>query len=666
MIAHRHITKILIILVALAVAVCLLAVFFSEQLTEALGGKSIAMAYESKLFDTDEIIDINIIMDEDQWNDMLANAIAEEYYPCDVVINGTLFYSVGIRPKGNTSLTSIVNDPDTDRYSFKLEFDQYVKKQTCWGLDKLVLNNSYADYTYMKEALIYDMYRYLGADASLYNYAKISVNGEYWGAYLALEAVEDSFLLRNYGTNSGALYKPDSMGGGNAGGRSLGAQGGAAMNFGEMRLPENQGNEGNRALSPPESDGSMPAQNENGTPSNERNENRRGMDAHLREASEGGNFSPGGGRGGFQAGGGANLNYTDDKLDSYATIWEGEITKTSGSDHKRVVTALKHSSEGTDLEAYMDVDNLLKYMAVHIFSVNDDSLSGSMAHNYYLYEEKGRLNLLPWDYNLALGGMNAGNAADMVNDAIDMPFSATQFFDTLLENEEYLARYHEYLGQLVEEYVYGGAFDEFYSRTRSQIDALVQTDPTAFCSYEEYLTAADTLYRVVQLRGDSIRGQLSESIPSTESGQRADASGRVDAAGIDLSAMGTMFGARGGGGGFNKAGESGNSPNRRSDNAPAQAGSLPEDSGSAVPDNELPEGFDPAAFANGNLPEGFDRSAFAGGNLRNDSSSGTSGTGSAAAAKNLITYGICLAFLLAALIFVKLFRRRPHRQHPSP
>ena len=29
--------------------------------------------------------------------------------------------------------------------------------------------------------------------------------------------------------------------------------------------------------------------------------------------------------------------------------------------------ALKNISEGTDLEDYMDIDNLLKYMAVHIF-----------------------------------------------------------------------------------------------------------------------------------------------------------------------------------------------------------------------------------------------------------------------------------------------------------
>jgi hypothetical protein len=36
-----------------------------------------------------------------------------------------------------------------------------------------------------------------------------------------LEAVEDGFLLRNYGTDSGELYKPDSMGGKDVGREGL-------------------------------------------------------------------------------------------------------------------------------------------------------------------------------------------------------------------------------------------------------------------------------------------------------------------------------------------------------------------------------------------------------------------------------------------------------------
>ena len=35
---------------------------------------------------------------------------------------------------------------------------------------------------------------------------------------------------------------------------------------------------------------------------------------------------------------------------------------------------------------------------------NTRSACGNIAHNYYLYEENGMLNLIPWDYNLAFGG----------------------------------------------------------------------------------------------------------------------------------------------------------------------------------------------------------------------------------------------------------------------
>ena len=541
MVTNKYITKIISVLMALAVILCFVASSFSGQLQAVYGNCAMTMEYESKLFDTEQIMDIDILMDEDDWNDMLENAISEKYYSCDVVVNGKTFYSVGIRPKGNTSLSSIASDPDTDRYSFKLEFDHYVEGQTCYGLDKLILNNNYADATNMKEAIVYDMYQYLDVDASLYNYAKICVNGDYWGVYLALEAVEDSFMLRNYGTEKGNLYKPESM--------AVGGERNATND-----LPENTDN--------------------SNTAESESSESKIPQTGGQGEVPKMGNMPdnvdfPGNGEmpdgvdlpdfnmGGI-GGGGADLNYTDDDLDSYSTIWDGEVTDSGKKDHKRVVEALKNISEGTDLETYMDVDNILKYMAVHTFVVNDDSLSGTMAHNYYLYEYNGQLNILPWDYNLSFGGMSMGGgmggqssgATSMINDAIDTPFSITNFFDALLENEEYLARYHEYLNELVEKYVNGGEFQKTYERIRSQIDGLVSDDPTAFYSYEEYEAAAQMLLEVVGLRAESVSGQLDGTIPSTDDGQQADSSSLIDGSDIELSVMGTMSG---GGGAENKA-----------------------------------------------------------------------------------------------------------------
>ena len=598
MIANKHITKIVAVIMAIAVCLCLCAAGYSNDVENALGGSGITMEYESRLFDTSEIISINIIMDEKQWEKMLSNAIAEEYYQCDVEVNGECFYNVGIRPKGNTSLSLIAAEPDNDRYSLKLEFDQFVDGQTCYGLDKLILNNNFADATNMKEALIYDMFQYMGADASLYNYAKISVNGEYWGVYLALEAVEESFMLRNYGADYGELYKPDSM------------------NFGNM-------------------DGF-----------------------------------------GFMTGGsGANLNYTDDNLDSYSTIWNCEVTDTTKTDHRRVVTALRNISEGTELETYMDIDNLLKYAAVHIFSVNTDSLSGMMAHNYYLYESDGMLNILPWDYNLSLGGMggmggpggnSSSDATATVNDAIDNAFSGTVFFDSLLENEEYHEQYYQYMQRLVDEYLLGGGFETFYNRTRTQIDELVKADPNALYTYAEYEEALEVLREVVELRGQSIDGQLKGIIPSTAK-EQSDSNALIDASHIDLSVMGTMN--MGGGHDFN------NRSNREEGNVEVMEGKeMPEGFDASQFGGEMPDGFNPPQFG-GEMPEGFDPSQFGGpqemesfvpfGEMGEnggvpDMNFGGNTTGGVM--PNLILYSGCFVVLFAGLLFAILFKRKSKRR----
>ena len=556
---HKHIGKIVAALMAAAVAFCLILTLFADRITAVSGSSAATMEYESGLFDTSQIMTVNIIMDEDQWQELLDNAISEQYYACDVEINGEKIPNVGIRTKGNTSLSSIANDPDTDRYSFKIKFDKYVDGQTCMGLDKLVLNNNFADATNRKEALVYDMFQYLGADASLYNYAKISVNGEYWGTYLALEAVEDSFKLRNYGVSDGKLYKPETMGMGNdqkdqkADARPFNGESeqnfdGEFPNFGSP----NQNGDGKE---PPEKpDMAQENVTDDGTDGGDRPQkpqggfNEAGMDEKFRNPQGGhGDFGDFGNRNG-----GADLNYTDDDLDSYSTIWDGAAGKVTDDDKERVVTAIRNINEGTDLETYLDVNNILKYMAVHEFVVNLDSLSGNMAHNYYLYENDGQLNIIPWDYNLSFGGMTNGGmgggpgrastessgATDMINDPVDTPFDGTDFFDALLENEEYLAQYHEYLRQLAEEYVQGGRLQEVWERLDAQTDELIETDPAAFYTAAEYEEAKETLWTVLQLRAESVLGQLDGTIPSTDDGQQNAQDTLIDGSAIDLSVMG--------------------------------------------------------------------------------------------------------------------------------
>jgi hypothetical protein len=491
MAANKNTSRIIILFTAIAVIMCLLAVAFADELTSSFGGSGVRMEYESALFSSDEVMKVRISMSDKEWDRMLNDPMSEEYYVCDVNINGETVNNVAIRLKGNTSLMAIANDENSDRFSMKLEFDHYAEGQTCYGLDKLILNNNYADATNMKEAIIYDMYHFLEADASLCNYAQVYINGEYRGVYLALEGVEESFMLRNFGTQDGELYKPESM------------------------LPPPPGSEGFDPdnLTPPP--GGMPPP----PPA--------GDDGSLPPPPP-------------MDSNGSDLNYTDDDPASYSTIWDSEITGTGDNDHRRVVTAIRNICEGNDLEKYLDVDNILRYMAVHTFSVNMDSFSGHMTHNYYLYEYNGQLNIFPWDYNLAFGGIGSESMTSLINDPVDTPYDGTDFFDALLTNREYSEIYHGYLERLVNEYVYGGRFDETYNRIRSQIDELVKNDPTAFYTYDEYVAASDMLYDTIRLRADSIEGQLNGTIPSTDEGQASDNSTFIDASAIDPEVMGVM------------------------------------------------------------------------------------------------------------------------------
>ena len=73
------------------------------------------MPYVEKLFDTNMVHSIDIVVDEDDWQNLLDNAQEKEYITCSIVIDGTALNNVGIRTKGNSSLSQVT----TDRYSLR-------------------------------------------------------------------------------------------------------------------------------------------------------------------------------------------------------------------------------------------------------------------------------------------------------------------------------------------------------------------------------------------------------------------------------------------------------------------------------------------------------------------------------------------------------------------
>lgn len=496
--------------------------------------------YQEKLFNGN-VINIDITCDESDWQEMLGNAQSKPYISVDMNINGETFENVGIKPKGNSSLTQVVSS-DSDRYSFKIKFDKYNKEQTCYGLDKLTLNSNYSDNTLMKEYISYDMMREMGVECPLVSYAKITVNGEYWGLYLALEAYDHSFLERNYGTTDGNLYNVKSV---EAGGKD-------GMNPPDM--PEMTDENGETVTMSEQPDNNMGGMNPP--------DNMPEMTDENGETVTMPDFKGGGGFGGFGNSGGGSLVYTDDESSSYSSIFENAVFNSTGEeDYQRVITALKNLSEGQNLEEYFDVDEILRYLAVHTAVVNLDSYSSNMQQNYYIYENNGKITILPWDYNLAFGGFQSGSATSAVNFAIDTPVTDgidledRPLISKLLEVDEYKERYHEYLSQVAD---YLNNIDEKVDGIKSLIDEDAKTDPSSFCTYEEFEKGTETLKEFAKLRAESIEGQLDGTVPSTNEEQEKDSSKLIDASSVNLNDMGVQGGGEPGkdfggfGGGFGK------------------------------------------------------------------------------------------------------------------
>lgn len=564
MAAHKHIDRICAAAAALSLALALL--FMNGQ---ALGIEpaSQAMGYEERLFDTSRVHTVEIVMDG--WDEFIETCENEEYAPYSVVIDNEAYKNVGLRAKGNTSL-STVSQMGSDRYSFKIEFDQYESGKTYHGLDKLCLNNLIQDNTMMKDYLTYQLMASFGVNTPLCSYVWITVNGEDWGLYLAVEGVEDAFLQRNYGRDHGELYKPDSMdfggGRGNGGGfdmddfmnrgggewsggppegfdpSSFGGQGpgeadGAPPEDFDPSSFGGQAPGGGDGGGPPE--GFSPAGPSGGRfPGQEGGSPPEGFD--FSQMPQGG--GPGGGFGGMFGGmgsGDVKLQYSDDDPDSYPNIFGSAKTDVSGADQTRLIRALKALDEG-DASA-LDMDQVLRYFVVHNFVVNGDSYTGMMVHNYYLYEEDGLLSMLPWDYNLAFGTFQGNDAGGAVNDPIDSPLSVAgdgdrPMADWIFSSEAYTALYHQYFQEFLDSAGWEAVIDGAYAL----IAPYVERDPTKFCTDDEFETGVEALKAFCGLRAQSVGGQLSGAIPSTGEGQAADSAALVDASGLDLADMGTM------------------------------------------------------------------------------------------------------------------------------
>lgn len=359
---------------AIAIALLITCVMvYGEQYT--LDNQEVP-PYAVRLFDDSYVHTMHIeIADKDAF---FARADEEAYVMADVEIDGEKFAQVGLRTKGNNSLR-LTQEYGLLRFGLKIEFDHYTTGGNYYGLDKLSLDASFQDNSYMKTWLAYDMMRTMDVPAPLCSYVFITINDEPFGLYLAVEEAEEAFVKRNFGSDHGNIYKPDY--------RSL--------------------HDENRDIA---------------------------------------------------------LQYIDEDPESYPGIFDNAKISASRSDEKRVVEALRVLDENKDLETAIDVDEVLRYFAAHALTLNWDSYVGYTSHNYLLYEEDGRLSILPWDYNLAFGTYALGMTNPiqdpnvLINYPIDTPcvgevMLERPLYHNVMQHSAYFSQYYAYLDQIVSDYI---------------------------------------------------------------------------------------------------------------------------------------------------------------------------------------------------------------------
>ena len=552
------------------------------------------------LFEADRVHTVDVTISEADWDDLRKNPMNKTKYQVAVVIDGEQLDQVSFSTKGNTSLLAVAGDPESDRYSFKLNFGKFVEGQTYHGLNKLSLNNLYADATCLKDYLSYGLFRKAGVDAPLVSYVWLVINGKDHGLYIAIEDVSEAWLARTQ-AGQGVVYKPESQnlnpgdfpGPGEFPG---GFPGEGGFPGGNMPAPPNgengqpsappSGENGQPSASPSGENGqpsappsgengqpsappsgengqpSAPPSGENGQPSAPPSgENGQGFPGFPSGAPGEGGFPPAPGEGGFPFPGGnaqgADLRYIDDAPESYPDIFDNAETKMDNDAQSRVIAALKGLSEGRAADV-LDTDEVIRYFAAHNFTLNYDSYTGFMLHNYFLYENNGKLAMLPWDYNLAYGAFaaigpdGAADATALINTGIDTPLlgsaeESRPMWAWIAADETWLERYHAVFDELLTSYFESGSFETELARLHTLLRPYVEKDPTAFYTAAEFDEAVDTLRQVCLLRAESIRAQLNGKLATKTEAQEASA--RIDASDVTISTMGTHMG--GGPGDFN-------------------------------------------------------------------------------------------------------------------
>jgi len=95
-----------------------------------------------------------------------------------------------------------------DKPALTLHFNEIVKGQRFHGLEKISLNNSVQDRTFLSEYVGRRLFTRAGIPVPRVTHATVTLNGRYLGLYVLVEGWNQQFLRRHFPDTTGNFYEP--------------------------------------------------------------------------------------------------------------------------------------------------------------------------------------------------------------------------------------------------------------------------------------------------------------------------------------------------------------------------------------------------------------------------------------------------------------------------
>lgn len=159
---------------------------------------------QSNFYSIDTIQKIELFTSIPTWDYQMDTAAygSEGYFLLDSAkVNGALFDSVGLKFKGKSSF-----DSTRKKNPLHINLDMIHTNANYLGYSDIKLSNEYADPTWVREVLGYQILRnYMHAPQS--NFAEVYINGVYYGIYTSDENLNKVFLNKHFYSSNGSYFK---------------------------------------------------------------------------------------------------------------------------------------------------------------------------------------------------------------------------------------------------------------------------------------------------------------------------------------------------------------------------------------------------------------------------------------------------------------------------